>query len=260
MSEQRDLRAAAAAAAILAALALVVPLGWLSLLLLAPLAFFLTGYALSAAIFVAARPDPARALWIDLGLSLAVLALLPLPLNYLGGLTPAAWALALVLVVFIGCAIAAARRPQGWSDPWLESARVLRPRAAAVVLGLGALVLVAGALVLAYVPLSNSKAVGFSELWLRPVDSAAGSAVRIGVGSEEQAATAYRLQVRFGGSAPVVRSLRLKPGETTVVQLDAEPQPRVGRPILVSAGLFRRGERERPYRHVYTWLTAAAGG
>jgi hypothetical protein len=261
MSEYRDLRAVAAAAAILAALALLVPLGWVSLLLLAPVAFFLTGYAISAAAFVAVRPDWPRALWIDLGLSLAVLALLPLPLNYLGGLTPGTWALALVLVVLLGCAVAAARRPSGWSDPRLDSLRLPKLPPTALVLGLGALALVAAALVLAFVPLSNSKAVGFTELSLRPVNTRSGQAVRIGVGSEEQAATAYRLRVSFrGGGAPVVRRLRLAPGETSVLQLFVSPQPRAGRPTFVSAELFRGGRRGRPYRHVYDWVTAVPGG
>ena len=111
MIRHRDLRTVALAAIFFTVPALVIPLAWLSFLLLAPLAFFLSGYAILLASFVEGPQPWPRAFWFSLALSLAVLALLPLPLNFLGGLTPATWAIALVLVVLVACGVAAGRRP-----------------------------------------------------------------------------------------------------------------------------------------------------
>ena len=204
-------------------------------------------------------PPPTRLATISVALSLAVLALLPLPLNYLGGLTPATWALALVLVVLVGCGIAAYRR-RGTEPAALALPRPPALSPLSLACGLGALVAVVAALVLAFVPLSNNDAVGFTELSIHPVAAPGGAAVRVGVGSEEQKATVYRLQVRFGGGgAPVVRRIQLAPGESSVLQVLASPQPRAGRPTRVAAALYRAGEPKRPYRLVYGWIPAIIG-
>lgn len=255
MRFDRDLRATAVAAAVLTALALVIPVGWLSLLLLAPVAFALTGYTIFAAVFVRPRASWSRTAVICLGLSLAVLAILPLPLNYLGGLRPGTWALALVLVVLLGCGIAAARRGPEWKARPLP--RFPQPPLSAALIALAALLLTSAALVLAFVPLSNSKAVGFTELSLRPLATTTGAAVRIGVASQEQETTAYQLKVQFGNEPPLARPLVLAPGESKVVELQATPEPPPGQPLAVRAELFRRGQPDIPYRHVYGWVRAA---
>ena len=189
MTRHRDLLALVAAAVVCAAAALVVPVGWLSLLLLAPLAFFGTGYAILAASFVAAPQPWPRAFWLSVGLSLAVLALLPLPLNYLGGLTPGTWAAALVLVVLVACAVAAWRRPADWSNAGLASFHLPKPAPLTAALGLGAVALVAAAIVLAHVPLANGKAEGFTELWMKAVPARAPTAPRCGSGSATRNST-----------------------------------------------------------------------
>jgi uncharacterized membrane protein len=260
VSANRDLRGCAAAAVVLAALALVVPIEWLSLLLLAPLAFFLSGYSILAAAFVRRPPEAPQAFFAAVGLSLAVLAILPLPLNYLGGLTPGTWALALVLVVLLGCGVAELRRGLGWNGP-AEVAWRPRASASAGLLGLGGLLAAVAALVLAFVPLSATHAEGFTELWLRPVQTAGGAAVRVGVGSEEKQATDYLLRVQFrGGGEPIVRPLTLEPGETTVLPVFASPQPVPARPGFVTATLFRRDQPARAYRRVYAWIRASDPG
>ncbi|MBS1863390.1 MAG: DUF1616 domain-containing protein [Actinobacteria bacterium] len=249
-----DLRAVVIVAVVLAALALVVPLGWLSLLLLAPLAFFLTGYAILLAAFVEGPQPWPRAFWISLGLSLAVLALLPLPLNYLGGLTPATWAIALALVVLVAAAIAAARRPADWTGTSLAALRPPPVSPLAAACGLAALALAAGAIVLAQVPLSNSKAEGFSELWMRP--GPGGASVRVGVGNEEQRRTAYEVRAKFAGGREVTRSLTLSPGETSTLRFAVIPPGTLANAAFVSVLLFRRAEPDLPYRRVYGWIPA----
>ncbi|MBS1888306.1 MAG: hypothetical protein JSU06_14070 [Actinobacteria bacterium] len=255
MRGHRDLLAVLVAAAACAAAALLVPVGWLSLLLLAPLAFFLTGYAIAAASFVAAPQPWPRALWISVGLSLAVLALLPLPLNYLGGLRAGTWALALVLVVLVACAVAARRRPADWSP--LAFRRPPRPPALALLVGLGALALVAAAVVLAHTTLSNSKALGFTELWMKP--AAGGDRVRVGVGNEEQHWTTFVVQARFAGGTVEKHILSLYPGAKTTFDFVVLPRPRPGRPTFVSIVLSRQAEEsDHPYRRVYGWIPAGA--
>lgn len=253
MSGHADLTRVAAAAVALTAAALVVPIEWLSLLLLAPTAFFLSGYAITAAAFVREPlPWPQRAT-ISVGLSLAVMALLALPLNYLGGLRPGTWALGLALVVVVVCGIAARRRPDDWRDT-AKPPTLPRVTPASAALAGAALLAVAAALVLAFVPLSSTHAVGFTELWLRPYDAAAGAGVRVGVGSEEKQATEYLLRAEFGGDRePIETELRVEPGTTTVVPLLTRP-PRRGEPVLVSVELFRADEPDRVYRRVYGWI------
>jgi uncharacterized membrane protein len=256
VTRHRDLGAVTVLAIVCAAAALLIPVGWLSLVALAPLAFFATGYAIAAASFVGAPQPWPRALWLSVGLSLAVLALLPLPLNYLGGLRPGTWAAALVLVVLIACAVAAARRPDDWDAEGVASPHLPKPSPLAVVLGLGAAALVAAAIVLAHVPLSNGKAEGFTELWMRP--GASGAQVRIGVGSEEQRKTAYEVKAKFVGGGEETRSLVLSPGETTTFDLPVSPPGTAASPAFVSVLLFRHADPADPYRRVYGWIPARA--
>lgn len=255
MIRHRDLRAAVVVAVACAVAALVVPLSWLSLLLLAPLAFFLTGYALVAAAFVTGPQPWPRAFWLSVGLSLATLALLPLPLNFLGGLTPGTWAAGLVVVVLVACTVAARRRPPDWSDPGPAFPRPPRRPVLAVMLGLGAAVLVAAAIALAHTPLSNEKALGFTELWMRP--AAGGAQVRIGVGNEEQHWTTFVVQAKFAGGPLVKRTLSLYPGSKSTFDLGVVPKPTPGRPTFVSVVLSRQPEEsDHPFRRVYGWIPA----
>jgi hypothetical protein len=260
VSDNRDLTAVAGAAVVLAAAALAIPIEWLSLLLLAPLAFGLTGYAIVAACFTRRPPAWPQRVALSIGISLAVLALLSLPLNYLGGLTPVTWALGLVLVTLVACGVAVASRlpaPRRSGEPFrLPGVGPLNAGLA----GAGLLATVA-AVVLAFTPLSASHAEGFTALWLRPFDSNAGAGVRVGVGSEEKQAISYRLEVHFAGSgAPIEREVELEPGQTSVLRVLAAPQPTAGSPRFVSATLFLADQPEQVYRHVYGWVPAGSGG
>ncbi|HEY1854922.1 MAG TPA: DUF1616 domain-containing protein [Solirubrobacterales bacterium] len=260
MSENRDLTVVAGAAVALAAAALAVPVEWLSLLLLAPLAFLLPGYAIVAACFTRKPPAPPQLAALSIAISLAVLALLSLPLNYLGGLTPLSWALGLTLVTLLACGIAVAFRPppQPRDSAPLRLPKVGRLNAAVALAGVLA---AAAAIVLAFTPLSASHAEGFTALWIRPFDGPAGAGVRVGVGSEEKQPTSYRLEVHFAGSgAPIERRLELEPGQTSVLRALAAPQPTPGTPRFVSATLYLAGQPSRAYRNVYAWVPAEESG
>jgi hypothetical protein len=132
---------------------------------------------------------------------------------------------------------------------------IRRPgNAAAALVGLG-LVAAIAAVVLAFVPLSASHAIGFTELWLRPEATPTGARIGVGVGNEEKQATGYILTTRFAGRpAAVVNRVRLDPGEKTVVYVPAPRPPLGGRPIRVAVDLARAEDPHEVYRHVYGWV------
>jgi Protein of unknown function (DUF1616) len=258
MRRHGDLEAGVAAAALCALLSLVLPFEPLRMLLAAPLCLFLPGYAITAAIF-AARPIQRRQfLLLSAGLSLAVLALGAIVLNYVpGGIRSGSWALLLFLVV-LGCSRGAAlRRPARARGPisWAPA----RPNGGqAVLLAGGALALVA-AVVLAFTPLSATHATGFTEMWISPL--AGDNGVRVGVGSAEREDSSYRLVVNFGGAREVTRRLDLEPGQHQVLALGESRATSSLVPVPVTATLYKEGspKPDRPFRQVTTWLGPGGG-
>jgi uncharacterized membrane protein len=250
----RDLRRTAALAVLCALIAPLLPVEALSLLFLLPLAFFLPGYALTAAIFARRPLDRPQLLLLSTGLSLAVLAIGAVVLNYVpGGVGPVSWSLLLTLVVLCGCRAAALRRPKrrDRADTWP------RPRlgAAPAALFIGALLSAVAALALTFTTTSAKNADGYTEMWLLPPASAeaAGGGARVGVTSQEQEETAYRLRIRVGDSGEeLIRRFSLEPGETWVLQLGA-PSPGEGATPVVAA-LFVQGKPGDVYRRVSGWL------
>lgn len=258
MRGHRDLRLACAAAAACGLVALVVPVAAISVLFLAPLAFFLPGYAIVAAVFVRKPLAAPQLLTLSTGLSLAVLALGALVLNYApGGVSPAGWAILLTLVTVAACQVGAMRRPAADGEPILS---LPRPGARqAILVAASALALVA-ALVLAFTTLPAKKAIGYTELWMQPYAASGSTGVRVGVGSDEQHRTAYRLRVRFGtDGAAAVRNFTLDPGKSTVLRLPTAQQGAGSQRVV--AALFRAGLPDHPYRRVSGWTaTGRASG
>lgn len=245
-----DLRLATAAAIAGALLGLLMPIEALSLLLVAPLLFFLPGYAIVAAIFVRKPLATPQLLTLSIGLSLSVLALGALLLNYApGGVRGFSWALLLALVTVGACRAAALRRPAAGQQRALT---LPRPGGSQAVVYAAAALSAGAALVLAFATLPAKEANGFTEVWIQPY--AAGGGVRVGVGSNEQQRTAYRLRVRVGrDEIAAVRRFALQPGESRVLRL---PLAGSASPRKVSAELFRARNPDRPYRRVTTWATA----
>lgn len=254
----RDLRRTIALAAASALLALVLPFGPLGLLAGLPLFFFLPGYAIVAATFAHGRIPFQHMLVLSVGLSLAVLALGALPLNYLpGGIRAGWWALLLFAVVLAACRAAALRRPRNWQPP--ERPALPRANLAQAGLAAGGGLAILVAIVLAFVPMKAADAVGYTELWIAPLHGAA-DGVEIGVGNGEQEEVPYRLFVKFGdGEPPQGRRFALEPGEKRTVRLPTEGEPQAAKPI--EAALFRE---DRPgsgaYRRVSTWIGPGTQG
>ncbi|HEX5713229.1 MAG TPA: DUF1616 domain-containing protein [Solirubrobacterales bacterium] len=256
-----DLRIVVWLAWLCALLAFLLPVSVLSLLFAAPLALFLTGYGVTAAIFARRRIEPRQFALFSLGLSLAVLALGALPLNYLpGGIRAGWWTLLLLLVVLGSCRAAALRRPRRYTAPLGRTAplRVNGAQAALVLLGIAAIL---AAIVLAFTPLGAKQAIGYTELWIQPATIAGDPGARIGVGSGEREDSSYRLEVEFGNGGSASRELELAPGEKVVVEVvDSGPNaPTAAAPVPVTATLFKQDSAtpERPFREVKAWIPAA---
>jgi hypothetical protein len=252
MKGYRDLRRVTALAAACGLLALILPTDVLSLLAALPLLLFLPGFAITAAVFAHGRIPFQHMLVLSIGLSLATLALGGLLLDYLpGGIRAGWWALLLFAVVLAACRAAALRRPRRWRPP--ERSPVPRPNPLQAGLAAGGALAILAAVVLAFVPLGASGTVGYTELWVKPLEGSR-AGVEIGVRSGEPEDVPYRLFVKFGdGEPPQGRTFSLEPGEKRKVRLLTEGEPEAAK--LIEAALFRE---DRPgsgaYRRVSTWI------
>lgn len=249
MRRHLDLERASAAAILCAFVVIAFPWEAVRLAAALPLALFLPGYAINAAAFGKRHLEPGLQLLLALGSSLAALVVAALLLSLApGGLRGPSWAILLLLVVVAACRIAALRRP-GWRARRRRAPRPKLGRLDAALLSAGAL-LAAAALVLAETPLPAKHAVGYTALWMLPGGGVERRPVRIGVVSEEQRRTAYRLEVRLGdGRIPVSEPFVLQPGQSRVIR---PPLPRL-RPVAsrwVVALLYRQEYPAQVYRRV----------
>jgi hypothetical protein len=229
-----------------------------SLVFAAPLVLFAPGYAIVAVAFANRKLDGPRRAVLRVTLSLAVLALGALVLNYVpGGIRGSSWA-ALLLLVILGCCRGAALRRDRKPEPLL----LRRPRLGRLDLAfaLGGLAAAVIALTLASATLPAKRAVGYTELWIVPKPESNGSEAEVGVKSEEQQATDFDLGIRIGGrkGSIVRRSFILKPGEETVVTVGPPIEP-AGLTVPVVATLLLSSDPTHVYRRVKSSLTTPVG-
>jgi len=243
----RDLRLVAWGAPLCAIAALVAPWAAISLVFAAPLALVMPGYAIVAAAFARRQLKWPRAAVLSVALSLCILALGGLVLNYVpGGIGSTSWALLLLLVVLNGCRVAALRRP---SRATVHRRPRPRPGGAKLGLALASLVAFAAALVLASSTLPAPDAVGYTELWIVPKPETSRGEAEIGVKSEERQATDFDLGIRIGAHQVVRRSFILQPGEETVVTVGPPIAP-AGSTVPVVATLLLDQDPSHVYRRV----------
>jgi Protein of unknown function (DUF1616) len=254
MKGHGDLRLLAWGSTLSAIVALVLPWPAISLLFVVPLALFAPGYAIVAAAFARHRRlNRPRLLVLSLALSLAVLALGGLFLNYLGGIHAGTWTILLLLVVAGCCRTAALRRDY---PPEPLPLRLPKPGGAKLGLALAGLAVVVAAFVLASATLPAKSAVGYTELWIVPELESEGSEALVGVRSEEQQTTEYDLGVRIGKQL-VKRSFVLTPGEGTTVRVGPPLAP-ASPTVPIVATLLLDSDPSYVYRRVESTLTAPA--
>ena len=250
-----DLRLVTATALLCALLALLIPFDGIALLFAVPLTLVLPGYAISAAAFAQRKLAWPQFLLLSIALSLAVLVLGSLLLNYLGGIHPLSWALLLVAIVLGACRVAAVRRGKtgkgvSWPRPRLRGLEI------AMVLGGVMAAVVAVALSTSTVP--SGDALGYTQLWVLPEAGSDGHEVQVGVRSQEQASTDFDLRVRIGPETLVRRSFRLAPSETRLIKLRAPPDSEGTLPVV--ATLLRHNRPFSVYRRVKGSLGAPPQG
>jgi uncharacterized membrane protein len=252
MKGHHDLRLVSLLTVICALGSLVTVIGPVRIVFAAPLALVLPGYAIAAAAFGRRRLGLIELVPLTVGISLSALVLGSVVLNYTpGGIRGGTWIALLVLLVLGCCRLAAVRRGPGSSRQLPLQLPRLSGRAA--ILLVGALALTAAALTLAQTTLPAGSAYGFTELWLVPTDQTPVVA-RIGVASQQQRRTAYRLVVKVGDAAPVSRKVVLEPAEKLSLDFSAPPTPQ---PTPVEADLYLRGEPKVPYRSVSGWVPSS---
>ncbi len=220
-----------------------------------PLVLWLPGYAITAALFPRRALDVPERVAFSVGLSLAVVALGGLALNWTPwGLRAETWAVLLGATTCLAGLIALARRKPG---------PLTLPRLAhlglngrqAVWIGLAAIV-VAVALGLAHTPSPQQNAQGYAVLWILPFDAGAPTVVRLGVDSMEPVSTRYRLEVKVDGR--VVRewsSIALAPAEKWEESVDLSAEA-IGAQT-VEAALYRLDDPRSVYRRVALRLGAS---
>jgi uncharacterized membrane protein len=247
----RDLRRTFRLGLLCAGLALLISLPGLSLAFAAPLLLFLPGYALTAASFGRRQLERPQLLLLSVALSLAVLVLGALLLNYLGGIHPGSWAVLELLVVYVACKVAASRRGK---EEMPKRPPLPRPGKLGTLMLAGAAAATVVAVTISASAAPNGDALGFTQLWVLPKASSDGGEAVVGVRSQEQRATDFDLRVRLGADQVVKRSFRLAPGEERQVQLQAPPGSEGEVPV--TATLLRHNRPYSVYRRVQGSLTA----
>jgi len=246
-----DLRLVAALALLCAALALLIPFTGVAAIFAVPLALLLPGYAIAAAAFAQRQLEWALFFVLGIALSLAILILGSLLLNYVGGIHPLSWAALLVAITFVACLIAARRRgPTDRGPRWPRP----RPGALGTILLLGGAVAAIAAIVLSASTVPSGDAIGYTQLWILPQAGTKGHEAQVGVRSQQQASLDYDLRIKIGEDEVVKRSFRLAPGETHVVHVRAPAGSEGVLPVI--ATLLRHNRPTSVYRRVKGSLVA----
>jgi uncharacterized membrane protein len=222
-----------------------------------PLVLVLPGYALTSALFPRRTLGVPEHLVFILSLSLVIVILGGLALNWTSfGLRASSWAV-LLGGITLGASAVALVRWRGQSTPAPRGLRVghvgltLRQ---GLLLGLAALI-VCGAVAVSIIGAELQSYAGFTQLWILPAGGAnAKNVVRLGVSDMESTAMEYRLDVNMDGK--LVRewsSIDLSPNQKWVATLVLPPTGSTGTG-RVEADLYRTGAPTTIYRHVVLWL------
>jgi uncharacterized membrane protein len=220
-----------------------------------PLVLLLPGYALVSALFPNRSLGVLERLVISLGLSLIIVIIGGLALNWTPfGLRASSWTVLLAGITLAASAVALVRRrgQEISTLGWLGVGDIGLTLRQGLLLGLAALI-VCGGVAVSIIGTSRQSYAGFTQLWILPAGGAnAENAVRLGVSNMESTAMEFRLAVNVDGN--VVKewpSIDLEPNEkweATLVLLPTGPVARV------EADLYRADAPTTIYHHVVLWL------
>ena len=247
-----------------------------------PLVLVLPGYALMASVFPRRSLGAVECLVFSLGLSLVIVVLGGLVLNWTPfGLRASSWSLLLGSITLGACAVALARR-RGLRTCHAERTRSIsalfrtchaeRTRSISALYGLlrikgvgltfrqglllgMAVVIICGAIAISNIGAAQQPFPGFTQLWILPAGGAnPKNAVRLGVSNMESTAMEYSLAVNVDGK--VVKlwpSIDLKPSEKWETTLMLPQTAHTGA-VRVEVVLYRTNAPATIYRHVVLWL------
>jgi uncharacterized membrane protein len=222
-----------------------------------PLVLVLPGYALTSALFPNHSLGVAERLVFSLSLSLIIVILGGLALNWTPfGLRASSWAVLLGGFTLGASAVALVRRRgQGAPAPgWLGIGNIGLTLRRGLLLGL-ALVIVCGAVAVSIIGAERQSYAGFTQLWFRPSGGAyAENAVSFGVSNMEATAMEYTLTVNLDGK--VVKewlSIDLNPNGKWKATLVLAHNGNAGA-VRVEVDLYRADAPKTIYRHVMLWL------
>lgn len=179
-----------------------------------PLVFILPGYTLMVVLFPKNEFDPIERLLFSLGLSLAIVVLGGLVLNWMPwGLQADSWVM-LLGGITIGVSLVAFFRYREYPSVDPEQLSIGLSYRQVLLLGLAALLII-GAMMLARMGALQQPSPAFTQLWILSADDTDESSVRVGVRSMEPSTKQYRLQVRVSDQVThEVPLIELNPSET----------------------------------------------
>ncbi len=223
-----------------------------------PFVCILPGYAVTSAVFTKRALGFPEYLVFSLGLSLVILILGGLVLNYTPfGLRASSWTMLLGCFTLCACSIALARRQgQRVSTPgWLKFGRGELALHHWILLGL-AIAVICGAVIISIVGAERQPFPGFTQLWIIPAGGAEKNAVHIGVNNLESSVIEYSLDVDVDGKVVKVwPAITLQPNEKWEVTLLLSQISNAGT-VKVEAILYRRDAPKTVFRHVMLDLGA----
>jgi len=259
-SLDKDILVVIAITLVAAVLAFAVPSNIVPIRILTlPLVLVLPGYALTSALFLPHSLGEPERLLFSLGLSVVIVILGGLALNWTPfGLRASSWAVLLAGITLGSCAVALVRRRgehlsvSGWSRV-VKDGLTFRQ---GLLLGLAALI-VCGAVTTSIIGASQQARPGFTQLWILPTGGISPkNTVRLGVSNMESTVMDYSLNVNVDGK--VVKkwpSISLNPNEKWEATL-ALPLTTRTTNARVEAMLYRADAPTTIYRDVVLWVGA----
>jgi uncharacterized membrane protein len=222
-----------------------------------PLVLILPGYALISAVFPSRVLGIPERLLFSLSLSLVIVVLGGLVLNWTPfGLRASSWSVLLGGITLSASAVALLRRREQDinGSEWLRIKGIGLTFRQWLLLSL-AVVITCGAIVVSMIGAARQPFPGFTQLWILPMGRTnPKNAVRLGVRNMESTVMEYRLDVDMDGKVVKVwPSIGLRPNEQWEATL-VLPQTSNADGTQVEAILYRADTPTQIYRHVVLWL------